>query len=205
MSKIHMINRDSVECLQTWDTPIDLIVTDPPYAFSGYGAEHELTASVAIVLRESAKHLKRGSWMIVYSASSWRSISYIVESVRPILSPVRIASWIKPKSKTKVRTVGWNWSTVAIIAMRKGPKNRTRLDQFDDFDPDYISCNPLTTGRRAELPDKVALWSIKPFIIPNGVFLDPFAGSYKLTKIASKLGMIAYGIEKDPTRRDGDE
>jgi DNA modification methylase len=73
---------DSIDLLSTWDQGLDLIVTDPPYAFGGSGTEHAISATVATVLRESAKHLKRGSFMCVFCASSWRSISYMVESVR---------------------------------------------------------------------------------------------------------------------------
>lgn len=41
---------------------LDLVVTDPPYAFGGAGEEHAISATVATVLRESARKLKRGHW-----------------------------------------------------------------------------------------------------------------------------------------------
>jgi DNA modification methylase len=86
---------------------LDLIATDPPYAFSGAGDEHALTATVAVALREYACKLRRGRWMLVMCASSWRSTSYMVEAVRGVVEPVRIAHWNKPAARTKASTGGW--------------------------------------------------------------------------------------------------
>jgi hypothetical protein len=74
----------------------DLIATDPPYAFGGSGCEHELSATVAGVLREAAQSLKSGRWMLVMCAASWRSTYYMVDAVRGIVQPQRIATWCKP-------------------------------------------------------------------------------------------------------------
>ena len=174
---------------------IDLVVTDPPYAFGGNGQEHELAATVATVLRESARRLKRGSWMVVFCASSWRSISYMTEAVRGLLSPVRIATWTKPKSKTKVQTCGWKWASVSVIAMRKGPKNRHELGVSDVTALDHISAPPVINGRRAELPEVVCDWAVTPYAIDGGVFLDPFAGSGALVLAAERRGMLGIGLE----------
>jgi DNA modification methylase len=173
---------------------IDLVVTDPPYAFGAKTPEHELSATVAVVLRETAARLRRGSWMVVYSASSWRSINYMVESVRGILPPVRIASWVKPETRTQVRTVGWRWAQVSVIAMRKGPKNRPDVAAPSEWQ-DHISCPVVTGGRRAQLPESVASWSVLPFVVEGGVFLDPFAGSGVLPAAAASAGMRSIGFE----------
>lgn len=50
---------DLIESLQ--ERP-SLIVTDPPYAFGGTGDEHAMSATVATVLRESARRLESGRW-----------------------------------------------------------------------------------------------------------------------------------------------
>lgn len=176
---------------------LDLVVTDPPYAFGGGGAEHELTATVAVALRMCAERLRRGSYLVVYCASSWRSISYMVESVRGICQPVRIANWVKPACKSKVRTPGWAWATVAVVAMRKGPKNRPDLPEASDM-LDWIESPPVTTGRRAQLPNAVADWSVQPFVIDGGDFFDPFAGSGALVHAAARAGMHAKGCDVDP-------
>lgn len=187
----------SIDLLKTWDLPLDLVVTDPPYAFGGSGTEHALSATVATVLRETAQHLKRGSWMIVLSASSWRSISYMIESVRGILMPVRFGTWVKPEVKTKVRTPGWEWTSVTAVAMRRGPKNRQELSAGSGV-LDWIESSPVTDGRRAQLPAAVAKWAVQPFTIPGGVFLDPFSGSGALPQEAENLGMTSYGFEISP-------
>ena len=106
--------------LQPLECEPDLIATDPPYAFGGSGEEHAISATVATVLRESARRLAKGRWMLVMCAASWRSQAYMVESVRGIVEPVRIATWCKPKARTKVQTTGWAWASVSVIAFKKG-------------------------------------------------------------------------------------
>ena len=103
----------------------DLIVTDPPYAFGGSGPEHAVSATVATVLRESARRLAGGRWMLVMCAASYRSQAYMVESVRGLLEPVRIGTWCKPVARTKVQTTGWAWASVSVIAFRKGKARPT--------------------------------------------------------------------------------
>jgi DNA modification methylase len=171
---------------------VDLIVTDPPYAFGGDEVEHALSATVAIVLRESARRLKKGRWMLVFCASSWRSTSYVVESVRGIVHPVRIAHWLKPTARTKTRTPGWQWGSIHCIAFRKGRGTGQSYEQLD-----HITESPLTTGRRARMPPRVARWAIAPFAVAGGVFLDPFAGSGVFVSVAESLGMNAIGFEQN--------
>lgn len=174
---------------------LDLIATDPPYAFGGEGAEHAISATVATTLREAAHKLKRGHWAIVFAASSKRSVAYMEESVRGVLTPVRYATWVKPQSRSKVKTAGWAWASVTVIAMRKGPKNAAGVP-----DPrlDWIMAAPLMVGRRAQLPAEVASWAVEPFAVPGGVMLDPFTGSGALCKAAADAGMQALGYEENP-------
>lgn len=173
---------------------VDLVATDPPYSFSGTGEEHAISAAVPIVLREAAKRLLPGKWMVVFSASSWRSTLFTVESVRGILEPVRIATWCKPVARSKAKTPGWAWASVNVIAFRKGKSS--------SFSPsgllDHICRPPETVGRRAMLPTEVADWAIAPFVVPDGKMLDPFAGSGRLCEAATRAGMSALGFEWKP-------
>lgn len=169
-----------------------LVATDPPYAFGGSGSEHALSATVAVVLRETAQRLAKGRWMLVMCASSWRSTSYMVEAVRGILEPVRIATWCKPAARTKVETTGWKWASVNVVAFRKGKA----LDDCAASDLDHITAAPVVNGRRAELPPEVAMWMVKPFAVPGETMLDPFAGSGALLTAAESCGMTAIGYEK---------
>src|SRR5262252_7583436 len=119
------ITGDALATLLDWHRvggiyQFDLIVTDPPYAYSGENAEHAMTATVALVLREAARLLRTGGWMLVMSAASWRSHAYIVEALRGVLIPVRIATWCKPAARTVTRTPGWAWASVNVIAFRAG-------------------------------------------------------------------------------------
>lgn len=188
---------DALDLMPTVDE-VDLIATDPPYAFGGSGEEHAISATVAIVLREAARKLKAGGWMIVYCASSWRSTMYMAEAVRGIVDPVRFGTWVKPKSRSKTRTPGWAWASVKVVAFRKGKS----ADIAPSIELDWIECAPVVKGRRAELPESVALWSVRPFAVPGGVMLDPFAGSGALPKAAAACGMTAIGFEQDVSAVD---
>lgn len=184
----------SLDLIDTMTEEPDLIVTDPPYAFGGSGGEHALSATVATVLRESARRLKRGRWMLVMCASSWRSTAYMVEAVRGIVEPVRIGHWHKPKARTKVDTEGWKWASVHVVAFRKGKA----LPLEDSNWLDHIEAEPVVRGRRAELPGPVAAWMVAPHAVPGGLLFDPFAGSGAILYAANECGMRALGFEIDP-------
>lgn len=183
---------DALDLLTSFDGKPDLIATDPPYAFGGSGDEHAISATVAIVLREAAKRLAKGRWMLVMCASSWRSTSYMVESVRGVVDPIRIGTWCKPIGRSKVKPGGWQWTSVNVIAFRKGKA----IDTAESLMRDYINAAPVMNGRRAELPEMVADWMVSPFAVPGGLMVDPFAGSGALLNAAERAGMSALGFEK---------
>lgn len=188
-----IVKGDTLDLITGFDRKPDLIATDPPYAFGGSGDEHALSATVAIVLREAATRLARGRWMLVMCASSWRSTSYMVESVRGIVDPVRIGTWCKPVERTKTKTTGWQWTSVNVVAFRKGKAE----DKTPSLMRDYINAAPVMNGRRAELPALVADWVVSPFAVKGGLMLDPFAGSGALLSAAERAGMQAVGFEKN--------
>lgn len=184
---------DSLDLILAETMIPDLIVTDPPYAFGGSGSEHALSATVAVVLRESAQRLAKGRWMLVMCASSWRSTAYMVEAVRGIVEPVRVATWCKPSARTKVETTGWKWASVNVIAFRKGKA----ISDCAASDLDHITAPPVINGRRAELPQEVALWMVKPFAVEGGTLLDPFAGSGAILTAGEQCGMKTIGYERE--------
>ena len=190
-----ILKGDALDLLAEHAGPYDLVATDPPYAFSGSGAEHQLSATVAVVLRECAQRMRRGAWMVCFAASSWRSTAYVVEATRGILEPVRIATWCKPGATSKTRTPGWAWASVNVIALRKGKS----ADLPPVVAPDFIVAEPIRNGRRAELPADVAMWAVRPFTLNGGAMLDPFAGSGRLVAAATYCGMRAMGFEINPS------
>lgn len=185
----------ALDLIEQLDEAPDLVATDPPYAFGGSGDEHAVSATVATVLRESARRLKKGRWMLVMCASSWRSVSYMVESVRGIVEPVRLGTWCKPVARTKVQTTGWAWASVKVIAFKKGRADDLESAPFLD----HITAIPVTRGRRAELPPEVASWMVSPFAVAGGLMLDPFAGSGALLSAAEAMGMRSLGYELHPS------
>ena len=191
---MNLLQGDALELLEQLEEAPDLIVTDPPYSFGGDGDEHALSATVAVVLRESAKRLSSGSWMVVMSAASWRSTYFMVESVRGILTPVRIATWCKPTARTKAQTAGWRWASVNVLLFRKGKSAFAASDTALD----HICAATVNNGRRAQVPEEVADWMVRPFATEGGLMLDPFAGSGVLLAAAERHGMRAVGFEQNP-------
>lgn len=190
-----IINGDALDLIQEFSETPHLIVTDPPYAFGGQGTdEHELSATVAVVLREAAGRLQKGRWMLVMCAASWRSTSYMVEAVRGIVQPVRVATWCKPAARTKARTTGWRWASVNVVAFKKGKAEDTEAVDLLD----HITEPPVMNGRRAQLPECVADWMVAPYAVPGGLLLDPFAGSGAILRAAERAGMRAIGFDRDP-------
>jgi DNA modification methylase len=187
---INLAHGHALDLLEAEAGHFDLVATDPPYAFSGSGPEHALSATVVTVLRESARRLLPGGWLLVFTASSWRSTSYVVESVRGLLEPVRFAFWGKPRARTRARTSGWAWASVHVLAFRRRSSDRQPVPDLD-----YIIHEPVLNGRRAELPAAVADWAVRPFSLAGGRMLDPFAGSGALCLAAERCGMNAIGYD----------
>lgn len=181
----------ALDLIASLDEAPSLIATDPPYAFGNTVTEHAISATVATVLRESAQRLGKGCWMLVMCAKSWRSTAYMVEAVRGVVEPVRMATWCKPASRTKVRTTGWEWASVNVIAFRKGKALEHEAVPLLD----HITAAPILNGRRAELPPAVADWMVRPFAIAGGLCLDPFAGSGRILEAAESCGMKTIGYE----------
>lgn len=194
MNSINFLHGNAIDLIQDFSSNLDLLATDPPYAFGGEHPEHELSAAVAIVLRESGKKLKQGRWAVVFCASSWRSTNYMIEAMRGILTPIRIATWIKENNTSKARTTGWTFNTVNIIAFRKGKDGLKR----QPTSPDYCICPPEKIGRRATLPIEVAKWAIEPFVVSGGVMLDPFMGAGRLCQASAYYRMEPFGFDIDP-------
>jgi DNA modification methylase len=191
-----IIRGHALDLMATLDESPDLIITDPPYAFDGRGEEHALTATVAVVLREAAKRLKTGHWMLVFCAASWRSQLYMVEALRGVVTPVRTGTWCKPAVRTKTRTPGWAWASVKVLAFRKG---KAAEDVGPSATLDYIVAPPFINGRRAQLPAEVARWAVTPYAVSGGLMFDPFAGSGVLCAAAEAAGMRSLGYELQET------
>jgi DNA modification methylase len=188
-----MRETDALEGIMQVNEPIDLLCTDPPYAFGGSGEEHEISATVAVTLREAATRMRTGAHAVVFCASSWRSIQYMVDAVRGVLVPVRTGRWVKPSARTRVKTVGWSWASVEVLLFRKGRKS-SEGGAFVGLD--WIEHEPLWNGRRAQLPPAVAEWAVQPFVTSGGLAVDPFAGSGALLHAAEKFGMRTLGFER---------
>lgn len=194
---VTLLKGDALDLVSALTETPDLVVTDPPYALRGDGDEHAISATVAIVLRESATKLRKGCWMLVMCASSWRSQAYMVESVRGIVEPVRTLTWCKPVARTKAKTSGPAFASVQVLVFKKG-KSAVEASAILD----HITAAPVTNGRRAELPPEVADWMVRAYGRTGNLLLDPFAGSGAILAAADRAGISAIGFERDPIAPD---
>lgn len=192
---IELRKGDSLDLITAMTETPDIIVTDPPYALRGDGDEHAISATVAIVLREAAQRLRKGGWMLVMCASSWRSQAYMVESVRGIVEPVRTLTWCKPVARTRAKTSGPAFASVQVLVFKKGKSMVPPAALLD-----HITAEPVTKGRRAELPRAVAEWMVAGYGQPRELLLDPFAGSGAILTAAEWCGLRAIGFEKSPLK-----
>lgn len=184
---------DALDLITAMTETPDTVVTDPPYALRGDGDEHAISATVAIVLREAATRLRKGGWMLVMCASSWRSQAYMAESVRGIVEPIRNLTWCKPVARTRAKTSGPAFASVQVLVFKKGKSDTDASPLLD-----HITAAPVTNGRRAELPPVVADWMVGAYGRPGQLLLDPFAGSGAILHAAERLGLSALGFEKSP-------
>lgn len=188
---------DAVRHLRDANERFDLLATDPPYAFGGDGKEHELTAVVGIALREAAQLVRTGGWVLVMCAASHRSEQYMRDALRGIAQPVRRGTWVKPQSRTKVKTAGWQWASVSVLAFRRGKSSLSSPAEVLD----WIEHPPQAKARRAAIPTAVADWMVAPFVTDGGAMLDCFSGSGALPLAAERAGMVATGIDIEPQQR----
>ncbi len=188
-----LVKGDALDLILALEDTPDIVVTDPPYALRGDGDEHAISATVAVVLREAATRLRKGGWLLVMCASSWRSQAYMVEAVRGIVEPVRTLTWGKPVARTKARVSGPSFASVQVLAFKKGKSMVEPVDMLD-----HITAPPVTNGRRAELPPIVADWMVQAYGRPGDLLLDPFAGSGAILAAAERHGLRAIGFEKNP-------
>jgi hypothetical protein len=198
-----IIKGDAFSVVKAWNgtRKFDLLCTEPPFSPGGQGiSEHELTAEVSLILYEAAKLVREGGWAVIMSASSDRSFSHIRNAVGKVLVPVRIATWCRLGATTKVNNQrGWNYDTYLVLTFRhpKGRKGRKEKPEPSRL-PGYIVAPPLKGGRRAQLPDEVCDWLVKPFAVPGGTLLDLFCGNGGILKAGERRGMDCVGIDLEP-------
>lgn len=174
--------------------PVDLVLTDPPYAIGGSRNEWRVTASVAIGLNMAARTVRKGGALLAFTTSSGRGISYTLSAVGNTLPFNRVLTW--HKSFIRSRVAGpWRWDTVQILAFGRASFGRPQYSSV------FTSSGPSTTkalggtGHPAELPDGIADWLYRPFAETAEVVLDPFLGTGQLLAPAVRAGKRAIGIE----------
>lgn len=173
---------------------VDVLFADPPYSFGGRGDENAVSAAVPRILAEAGKRVKRTGIAIVLCASSWRSVEFTRVSLRNVLQPVRLLTWVKTETRSGKLLGPWGWETTQALVFvhPRGKVVRPIVATSYCLEPPMPH---RERGHPAQLPEGVLRWLISPINEPGGNFLDPFAGSGSAVALACALGMRAVGFE----------
>ena len=168
--------------------PIDVLLTDPPYAPNGDTPESNSRAGIAVALNKASTLLRTDGTALVFSTSSARGLDFIRESMKP-LPLKRLLPWVKD---TSISAVGgpWRWDSVLIGVYGRGTWGRPKARGW--FNNAEVS--PAKAGHPLSLPEGMGYWLTGVFE-PGKRILDPFCGSGSLLLDAARAGHRSIGIE----------
>jgi DNA modification methylase len=167
-----------------------VVLADPPYALGGNRKEWRVTASVAIALSMAAQRVTKGGCMAAMTAASGRGMDFVRGAIEPTLQFNRLLVWHKEFVNSPVAGP-WRWDIVPILMFGKASFGR----------PKASSCyrsnghSNLSTDHPAELPVGIGRWLLEG--LPDGLMIDPFAGSGSFLVAAREMGRPSIGIEAD--------
>ena len=95
--------------------PVDLVITDPPYAIGGAKAEWKVTASVGTGIHYAAKKVNKGGAMLCFTTTSGRGMEFTTGAIGGALPLNRLLVWHKEFVRSRVAGP-WRWDAVAILA-----------------------------------------------------------------------------------------
>lgn len=170
--------------------PVDLVATDPPYAFGRQRPEWRVTATIAIALSMAAAMVKPKGAMLVLGAASGRGIEYVQGAIGPTLPFNRLLVWHKQFVNSPVAGP-WRWDIVPVLAFGKCSFGRPQFSSCHITDGQYRGDD---YGHPSALPPSVGTWLVRPFADASTV-LDPFCGTGVFLDAARAAGKRAIGIE----------
>ncbi len=171
-------------------SPVDLVVTDPPYSLGRNRAEWRISEFIATGLSLAADKVRPGGAMLVMAAASGRNIEYVQGAIGATLPLNRLLVWHKRFVNSPVAGP-WRWDIVPVLAFGRCSFGR----------PSWSSCY-ITDGQYrgdegdhpSALPPSIGTWLVAPFVEATTV-LDPFCGSGTILEAARLAGKQAIGIE----------
>jgi len=202
---------------------VDAIITDPPYASGGFseaqrkgargqglrfstrkkqgwfGSDNMGTAGIAWLLRSIAVQAFRvlpptGS-MLVFT--DWRQVPNLVPAIESAgLCYQNLLVWAKP---SPALGRGFRAQHELVLHFTHGPV----AEYYDQGAGNVIQCKRPSSTRRihpAQKPVDLLAKLIRVVAPPDGLILDPFAGSGATLAAARATGHRAIGVERDEAR-----
>jgi DNA modification methylase len=167
-------------------SPVDVVVTDPPYSVGRPEQEFASSGNVAVALHLASTMTPV---MVVFGTSSGRGIEFVRGAVRS-LPHNRVLVW--NRSFVNSPAAGpWQWDIVLLHVFGKGTFGRPESSSL--IRSNGTRSLALETGHPAPVPVGVMEQLYRPFA--PGVLLDPFMGSGSSLLAARNLGGRGIGIE----------
>lgn len=167
-------------------SPVDVVITDPPYSSTRPEGEFAATGNIAVSLHLASE---LAPVMLCFGTSSGRGIEFVRSCIRA-LPHNRVLAW----NRTFVSSPAagpWRWDLVLIHAFGKATFGRPEFSSL--MVTGGTKTLSLDTGHKSPVPTEVMSWLYRPFA--PGVALDPFMGSGSVMLAASEAGGSAIGIE----------
>lgn len=198
---------------------IDAVITDPPYSSGGAMRSDRITSTVAkyVTTGAGSKAASRefsGDNRDQRAYFAWSSLwmCFALQSSKPGANIFVFTDWRQlPTMTDAVQSGGWVWRGLGTwhkpgCRMQRGGFSHSAeyvvwgssgaWNRDVDYAPQNVFAHGMTKDKIhiAEKPEPVMGWLV-PFCPPEGVILDPFAGSGTTLRVAKNLGRRAIGIE----------
>lgn len=181
--------------------PVDVVITDPPYADSTHdGARTDSSGKVdnlidfnsvtSAYLRSTYETIACRRWLV--SFTDYHHAIDLENTPPSGLRFVRLGLWVKPNPAPQFTgdRPGMGWEAIAFL---HSAHNRLRWNGG--------GCHSVFTelkingGHPTEKPIRLLMRLVRLFSDPSEVILDPFMGSGTTLVAAKNLGRRAIGIE----------
>jgi site-specific DNA-adenine methylase len=182
---ITIYHGDCREILPTL-TPVDVVITDPPYSTGRPEGEFAATGNVAVSLHLASR---LAPTMMVFGTASGRGVEFLRSTIRE-LPHNRMLVW--HRSYVNSPAAGpWRWDIVIIHVFGKGSFGRPETSSLIQTDGTRKLAEE--TGHKSPVFTSVMEHLYRPFT--PGTVLDPFMGSGPTMLAARRHGGKAIGIE----------
>jgi site-specific DNA-methyltransferase (adenine-specific) len=200
---ITIYHGDARDILPLLDTPVDLVLTDPPYGDVTHEGARAVTSTRALVDFASTTSAELRSLIAglaplcrawYFATMEWQHIADLEREPPAGWRFVRFGVWVKPNGAPQFTgdRPGTGWEGVCILHRDTG-----RM-AWNGGGHHAVWVHPKASGTHPTgKPEPLVRKWIAQFSNPGDLILDPFMGSGTTLRCALDMGRRAIGIELD--------